>query len=321
MSDITTRLERELHADTPAPLHPARLADIRRDGRRRRTRRRALVTGGAGLAVALAVGTPFLVGSGSSEGPVPAGPTPQVASQGDQQDPEIQASPDLPPELAALQERILDEVPGAVRSSPTQVDLPDPRAGDTDLPPTNGYRDLAGPVVGLGVPFYATPDGFVPGAFPDWLATDWLEFADRARAEDDPRLTELADGALRVDAGEWRLGCESGTAAEGCRPVLLTRSGLTTTLTGRAGPDQTWLGDLGPDEVRVVEPDLTLAGDAPSLVVAGVARDDVTSVEFVSTTGETVEGRVDTELAPGTSILWAAVPGDVESVVVDGEML
>ena len=55
--------------------------------------------------------------------------------------------------------------------------------------------------------------------------------------------------------------------------------------------------------------------DAPSLAVAGLPDDTVTRVEFVNTAGTIVEGTVDHTMAPGSSILWASVPGALARVI------
>jgi len=49
--------------------------------------------------------------------------------------------------------------------------------------------------------------------------------------------------------------------------------------------------------------------------VAGLPDDSVTRVEFVNTAGTIVEGTVDHTMAPGSSILWASVPGALARVV------
>jgi hypothetical protein len=57
------------------------------------------------------------------------------------------------------------------------------------------------------------------------------------------------------------------------------------------------------------------AEDAPSLAVAGLPDDSVTRAEFVNTAGEVVDGTVDHTMAPGSTILWASVPGALARVV------
>jgi hypothetical protein len=46
-----------------------------------------------------------------------------------------------------------------------------------------------------------------------------------------------------------------------------------------------------------------------------VPDDSVTRVEFVNTAGEIVEGTVDHTMAPGSSIMWAGVPGALARVI------
>ncbi|MCH1866388.1 hypothetical protein [Nocardioides sp. CFH 31398] len=309
MTDLADRLERALHAGSPAALPADRLRAIRSEGRRRRARQRALTVTGAVLAVVLVGGVPAALVAGQDDSaPAPAAPSPSRSEDPEATDQPITASPDLPGDLAALQERILAEVPGAVRSSPTQVDLPDPRVADPDLqPPASGYDRVEG-AFGLGVDHYVTPSGFATDTFPRWLWRAWTEFQDRANAGD-ADLRALAGGGVRVAAGEWRIGCDPGVAIEGCRPVLLSRSGVSYVLERPTGPGG----------VAVTRPDQYARGGAPSLAVALVRRGDVTSARFVTSDGESVEGAVDTTLAPGRSIVWAAVPGTVDTVVVDGE--
>lgn len=302
MTDLVERLERELHAGPPAPLEPRRLADIRRAGRRRRTGHRLAVTGASALAVAVLVGGPFLVlGGEGTPVPAPAAPSPTAAEDPDGDG--VQASPDLPEDLAALQERILAEVPGAVRTSPTQVDLPDPRVANPDLePPATGYSEEAGRSIGLGVASHSTPDTFAPGAFPDWLVQGWRDFADRAETSGDPDLTALADGAVRAEAGELRLASSGGSL------VLLERDGLSTRVD---------VGDLADLSGRVLDTSSAEPpGRGPALGLVAIATRDgssVGSVTLVDGSGARVEANLDDTLLPGVTLAWAEVRGGVES--------
>ena len=56
-------------------------------------------------------------------------------------------------------------------------------------------------------------------------------------------------------------------------------------------------------------------GSPGTVAIAGLPGTDVARVEFVTTTGEVVEGEVSTTLVEGDSMMWGRVPGEVAKVV------
>ena len=157
MNDVRTvaELERTLKATEPETLQPARLHEIRTQGRRRRRTGLAVVAAGtAAVIVTASLGVAALTGGG--------------AHRADDTQP---ASPKPPKEMSALAKRALAEIPGAVQVSGWQVLLPTPVVAQTgDSTEQSVPDDLidAGPI-DIGTRHYTGVTAFGRGTFPAWL--------------------------------------------------------------------------------------------------------------------------------------------------------
>lgn len=297
-----TTLERfteELRGTGGPPLREDLLVTAKRRGaRRRRTR-----AGAVGLAAAVVVGgSAFLV-------------VPGVTGSGADQ---LRGVAGRPTGLTPLQKRVMREVDGAERLSVWQVAVPEPEGAAESFPMTSDDFEVRGPTFPTGVSSYAGVTLYEPEAFPDWLYDGVLAWeTDAGDANGQP--VGSTDMGIAVENGELELACVSFQGAE-CEPAVVRRSDGEVHYEWGFGTDRF----LQPFSGMEVFAGNDAAEDAPSLAVAGLPDDSVTRVDFVNTAGETVEGSVDHTMAPGSSILWAQVPGALARVVAydaDGDVV
>jgi len=290
-------LQDALHASDGEMLDSGTLAAIRRSGARRRTTARVLTGVGTSVvvgAVALTLALTGTVGGGSDE--------PPVAN-------DVQ---ETPKELSPLAQRALAEVPGAVQVSEWQVVLPAPDA-KSDYWVGAGQRDMR--VVGevpLDAKTYQGVTMFPAEAWPAWLYQGVLDFEQSQKDDEGGYPVGSTDNGILVESGDAVLACASWKHNP-CGPALMTR-----TLDGKLHYD--W--GMGTDVFLTPGSDMEVfktadysTGSPGELAFAGLPGTDVAEVEFVTTTGEVVEGRVDTTLVEGASMMSARVPGDLAKVV------
>ena len=294
--------------DGPHRLHDDELEAVRRSGRRQRRTRRALVAVTALITVATVGGvallTPLGGRGGDDEGRDAASAAPRSRADG----------------LTPLQEQVLREVPGAERLSSWQVGLPEPAGARSAL---GGSLEQEGlrlrRLVEVGVPAYSGVHAYRPVGFPTWLY-EGTQQQDRVAEEEGG-----AGSGILVRAGTLDLGCVvfPQSRTPGCTPAVLQR-----------GTDDRlrYLYGFGTDDFLAPGAGMEVfAGnseseDAPTLVVAGIDGDDVERVEFVTTSGDVVQGGVthDLTVEGEDSIMWGWVPGATAEVVAydaDGRVL
>lgn len=290
-----TRFVEELHGDGGPTLDDRRLREAKRRGTRRR-RVRLAATGAAAVAV-LAGGTAVTV-------PLVTGGDARTTE--DTRPLDVVSRPDG---LSALQERVLTEVPGAERISVWQVVLPEP-AGAVDTMEIPGDRvQVQGERFATGVPSRTGVTVYERSGFPGWLYDAILDIEQDA-GDGNSYPVGSTDMGIAVENGTLELACV-GARPSRCSPAVIRNEGGELHYQWGFGTDE-FLDPGTGMEVFAGDPG---AEDAPSLSVAGLPDDSVTRVEFVNTAGEVVDGRVDHTMAPGSSILWAAVPGALARVV------
>jgi hypothetical protein len=169
--------------------------------------------------------------------------------------------------------------------------------------------EVQGETFATGVTSYTGVTMYDRAAFPGWLYDAVLAIEeDAGSAEGQP--VGSTDMGLAVVNGTLELACVSFQGADCVPAVVRNEDGQRHYEWGFGTEDfldagtgmEVFAGNAG-------------AEDAPSLAVAGVPNDSVTRVEFVNTAGEIVEGMVDHTMAPGSSIMWASVPGALARVI------
>jgi len=291
-----TTLERfaeDLKGDAAERLDPRRLAEAKSRGARRRRTRAALVVVAATIAVggAATLLVPGLDGGGSGRDTVAR----DVATR--------------PTGLSKLQERVLRDVPGAERISPWQVAVPEPLGAVDGMEIPGDEFEVQGDAFPTGVPSYTGVTMYDRAAFPGWLY-DGVLAIETAAGDEDGQPVGSTDMGIAVVNGTLELACVSFQGAACVPAVIRNEDGRRHYEWGFGTDDfldpgtglEVFAGDAGSE-------------DAPSLAVAGLPDDSVTRVEFVNTAGTIVEGTVDHTMAPGSSILWASVPGALARVV------
>lgn len=289
-------LQDALHASDGELLDSGTLAAIRRRGGRRRTARRALAGVGTGIlvgTVGLTLALTGTVGAGSDDPPV----------ANDRQE--------TPKNLSPLAKRALAEIPGAVQVSEWQVVLPAPDAtsdywmGD-DVGEGEGRQRVVGHPVPLDAKTYQGVTMFPAHAWPAWL---YQGVRDDEQAQG---IVGSTDNGILVEVGDAVLACASWKHNP-CGPALMTRtSDGKLHYTWGMGSER-FLKPGSDMEVFLTEDYST--GSAGALAFAGLPGTDVARVEFVTTTGEVVQGRLDTGLVEGASMMSARVPGELARVV------
>jgi hypothetical protein len=294
MNQTTLELfEQYLQRPSEASLDPQRLAAVKRHGARRRRTRTALtamvaatVVGGAAASL-----TSGLDGGGRDRDTVAR----DVATR--------------PTGLSDLQKRVLREVPGAERISQWQVALPEPPGAEDPMESTSNQFEVQGETFATGVPSYTGVTMYDRAAFPGWLYDAVLAIEkDDGGASGQP--VGSTDMGIAVTNGTLELACVSFQGAP-CQPAVIRHEDGQQYYEWGFGTDDF----LDPGTGMEVFAGNAGAEDAPSLAVAGLPDDSVTRVEFVNTAGKIVEGMVDHTMAPGSSIMWASVPGALARVI------
>ncbi len=309
MKDMSiTELERELHTGEREVLEPRTLAAIRRRGGRRRTTRRALTAvSSAGLLAVVGL-TLAITSTGDDR------------SDGDTAVADDPREQETPQELSPLAERALREIPGAVQVSHWQVVLPAPDARSRYWSGEN-RRQVVGDTVPLDAKSYQGVTMFPERAWPEWLYQGTLDFEQSLKDEDGGYPVGSMDNGILVETGEAELAC---TSFEGgaCTPAKMTRT---------ADGELHFEWSMGTDDFLTPGSDMEVflsddysTGSPGELAFAGLPGTDVARAEFVTTTGEVVEGQVTTTLVEDASMMAARVPGRLAKVVAyaaDGEVI
>lgn len=300
-------LEHSLHAgDTAGPaLGAPDLELIRRLGRRRRRGRRLVAAAGGVLAAAIvAAMVPTVTGPGD-----PGGEGAPAATQVGEH-----AAPQTMHPLAA---RALREVPGAVRVSPTQVVIPGP-----DVPEEPGIAvddRIVGTPVALPAHVYSGVTMFPRSAFPAWLHDGVADYEETELAgPDGSHPVGSTDIGILVDKGVAGLGCTAWHESEphdnaNCAPTVMTRVAGQRYLEWSMGTED-FLTPGARMEVFLADDFST--GRPSTLAIAGIDGTRAARVEFVTTTGEVVEGTVESgTITEGDSLFHANVPGELATVI------
>ena len=293
------RLAEDLRGTGGPQLPPDVLAGAKRRGARRRRARTALVAVVAATAVggSAALLLPGTTGSG---------------------DDRLRGVASRPTGLTPLQERVLEEVPGAERLSVWQVAVPEPEGASEEFPGVDDAFRVEGPTFPTGVTSYAGVTRYDRADFPRWLYDGVLAWEEAAGDEDGQPVGSV-DMGIGVANGELELACMSFRGAD-CEPAVVRRDADGVHYEWGFGTDRF----LRPSSPMEVFSGNDAPEDAPGLAVAGLPDDSVTRVEFVNTAGDVVDGTVDHTMAPGSSILWAKVPGALARVVAydaDGDVV
>jgi hypothetical protein len=284
----------DLQGRSAASLDPQRLAEAKRRGARLRRRRTALT---AVVAATVVGGSVTLLTSelGGGAGGVRDTVAIDAATR--------------PTGLSDLQKQVLRKVPGAERISVWQVALPEPPGAKDPMERASGDFEVQGRTFATGVPSYTGVTMYDRAAFPGWLYDAVLAIEEDA-GDANGQPVGSTDMGLAVVNGTLHLACVSFQGAD-CAPAVVRNEDGQRHYEWGFGTDdfldagtgmEVFAGNAG-------------AEDAPSLAVAGLPNDSVTRVEFVNTAGEIVEGTVDHTMAPGSSIMWAGVPGALARVI------
>jgi hypothetical protein len=307
MNDMSIReLEVELRSGEREVLDPRALATIRRQGGRRRTTRRALIAVGTAGVVAVVGLTLALGGPGGDERT---------------KDDSVPVADPPPHELSHLAQRALDEIPGAVQVSEWQVVLPSPDAKSDYWMGDPPDREIVGDTVPLDAKSYQGVTMFPADAWPAWLYDGTLDYEQSQQDENGSYPVGSTGTGVLVEVGGAELACVSWKN-HGCVPAVMTR-----TSDGKLHFE--W--GMGTDEFLTAGSDMEVfldedysTGAPGTLAFAGLPGTDVARVEFVTTSGQVVEGQVHTGLVEGASMMSARVPGDLAKVVAydaDGEVI
>jgi hypothetical protein len=284
------RLTEELRGTVGPPLPPEVLARAKRRGARRRRTRTAV----AGLVAVTVVGgsvallAPGVTGSGQDD---------------------LRGVAGRPAGLSPLQERVLREVPGAERLSVWQVAVPEPKGAVDTFPSGDGDFEVQGPTFATGVTSYTGVTLYERDTFPAWLY-DAVLAQEVDAGDENGQPVGSTDMGIAVENGTLELACVSFQGAE-CHPAVVRADDDGVHYEWGFGSDRF----LEPFSRMEVFGGNDAPEDAPSLAVAGLPDDSVAEADFITTTGEVVAGSVDHTMAPGSSILWAKVPGALARVV------
>ena len=309
MNDLRTidELEQTLKTAEPERLQPARLQDIRTQGRRRRRTGLAMVAASAAaVVVAASLAGVALTGGGPD--------------RADDAEPAAQAPPK---EMSALAKRALAEIPGAQQVSSWQVVIPLPSGADADQLGVEGvpsYDVKAGPV-DIDTRWYTGVTAFRPKDFPAWLYDGIADYEQHVLGDEDGYPVGSTDIGVIVDGGPMRLACTS-EGSQPCSPSMLS---------GDDG-DLVYQWGMGTDDFLQPGSDLELfrtatytSGTAATVWIGGTYGTDVASVDLVGTDGTTVAATVASgTLVPGNTMFWGTVDGDLAKAVTrdaDGNVL
>ncbi len=307
MNDVRTvdQLERTLRAADPEPLLPARLAEIRTRGRRRRRIRLAgVAVGTAAAVVAASVGVAAVTGTVGDRAP---------------DDPPVAHG--APHEMSAIAKRALAEVPGAVQVSSWQVVIPMPPGARTDY---GGEEQVpsdhvdAGPV-DVGARWYTGVTTFRKKDFPAWLYDGIADYEQNVLGDENGHPVGSQDIGVIVDAGPMRLACMralpqwSGEDRSGCFPAML--SGEDGNLEYQWGMGTDDFLQPGKD-LELFRTDTYTSGSPGTVWIGGADGTDVATVDLVGTDGQTVSATVAAgSLVPEETMFWGVVDGDLAKAV------
>jgi hypothetical protein len=310
VNDVRTigELERTLKTTEPELLQPARLHEIRTQGRRRRRTRLAMVTAGtAAVIVTASLGVAALTGVGA-----------------DRADDAQPASPKPPKEMSALAKRALAEIPGAQQVSSWQVVLPTPVGAQPGVPDEQSVPDDlidAGPI-DIGARHYTGVTAFDRGAFPAWLYDGVSDYEKHVLgSEEEGYPVGSTDIGVVVDDGQMRLACMrplpewggDGKGTDSCFPAML----------GGADGHLVYEWGMGTEDflhegkgLELFATDAFSDGSAGKVWIGGTYGTDVASVDLVATDGTTVPATVASgTLVPGNTMFWGSVDGDLSIAV------
>jgi hypothetical protein len=312
---LVDQLERALRDDEPDRLQPARLAEIRTQGLRRRRSRRTVWAVGAAAAV---------VGLSALAGGVTGAFT--EADKGTDRAPV--ATRDTPEELSPLAARVLAEVPGAVQVSAWQVLIPAPAgasSGGGDRIPADHIE--AGPV-DIGTRDYVGVTSFRERDFPAWLYDGVADYEQNVLGDEDGYPVGSTDIGIVVDAGPQRLACMTslpewgGERSDGCFPAMVSGADGDLSFAWGMGTD----GFLQPGEdLELFSSETFVSGSAATVWRGGTDGTDVASVDLVTTDGTRVQATVAAgTLVPDETMFWGTVTGELALAVTrdaDGDVL
>jgi len=301
MNDLD--LSQRLAAPRPDLLGQPDLAAIRRRGTRRRRGRLAATVGGATLALAAVAGVGVTVGVGGLGG-----------DSAVDRETTVYTPPPAPTELSPLAERVLREIPGAVRVSPGQVVIPGPGIPQQFEQEIDPGDIVAGPI-SLDAHTYTGVTAYPRRAFPGWLYEMVSRIEQGELAEEDGSYpvgsTEM--GVL-VDSGEAELACLASRTSSGedmpgdaCYPALVSTAGDRTVFEGGIGTDDF----LEPGAEMELFTSEDYSDGLPSTVwIGGLDGTDVARVVLDLADGSKTDATVlSGTLVPGDTIFWADVPG------------
>jgi hypothetical protein len=280
------------------------LGAIHRRGTRRRRVRSGLVAAAGATAVVAAVGLATMV-TDTVDGSVKVH---RLTPSADREQ--------APTELSTLAARALRDVPDATKVSPWQVVLPGP-----ERPPRHEQaltvEDLLEGPVPLDGHVYTGVTAYPRSSFPGWLF-DGVEQIEQAGGVEVSHPVGSTDMGILVDRGRAGLAClawSGGESHEGssCAPSLVVETAGSWYLRWWMGTEDFLRPGAG---MEVFLSDDYSTGRPSTLAIAGLDGTDVATVDFVSTTGAVVEGRVESgTVVPGDSLFHANVPGQLARVV------
>ena len=149
-------------------------------------------------------------------------------------------------------------------------------------------------------------------AWPEWLYQGTLDYEQSQKNEDGAYPVGSVGTGILVESGAAELACLSYEGGP-CGPAKMTRS---------ADGELHFDWGMGTDDFLTPGSDMEVfltddysTGSLGELAFAGLPGTDVARVDFVTTSGEVVAGRVHSGLVEGASMMSARVPGRVAKVV------
>ncbi|KRF17979.1 hypothetical protein ASG90_06580 [Nocardioides sp. Soil797] len=316
MNNQIEHLEHDLSTPRSELLGRPDLDTIHTLGRRRRTGRRTAVAFGSVLAASV-IATVAVTGLQGG------GPAPRDA----------QVADPSTPQMRFLVKRALEEVPGAVQVSPTEVVVPGP-----GTPPSFvGSDDILGPerfegkTIGLGVHNYVGVTMYDHNEFPAWLHDGVAKIERDELGDPDQNSYPVGstETGVLVDAGSVELACmtawdwnEDKQVPGKCSPALV----------GHVGDERYYMWGMGSDDflesgskMELFTSDNYTSGAHSIMWVGGMDGTDVTRVDYVATDGTIVDGTISSDaIVPDETMFWAEMDRPLAKVVAydaDGTVL
>ena len=302
MNTSISDLERTLAGPTaPDLLGTPDLDRIHRLGTRRRRTRSAVLALATVTAVAAATGLGYGVGTFRAGG-----------ETGRDVPPAAQSPDPAPQELSPLAKRVLREVPGATQVSAWQVVIPGPDTAPEWDEPVETDQIAAGPLP-LGGLHYTGVTAYKRSDFPDWLYDGVQRIEQEELGDEEGYPVGSTDMGILVEDGDAELACMGKREGGPCGPAYLARIGGTLYYQWGMGTDD-FLKPGADMEVFLAE---DYSHGAPgTIAIAGIDGTGVVRADFLTTTGEVVQGTVEAgTFSPGDSIFYANVPGELARVV------